>query len=493
MSGDVWTQLLSVALVGTDRYQSALPTLAPPLDTLPVSGVLEAAGAVTVARRAGVLPHRQATPDPAPPDTRPVMPPIAARWLAQLLSPECKDAVWIRTFTLIQETLTLASRRGYRVPPSLLPALLDLATRKQHLRPLVGAVGGERARWLASQRAEWGWLLKQETDILAEAVWRDGPLPERVAYLKALRRRDPAAARERLMKAWSAEHPAHRAALLSALAVNLGPEDEELCERALDSRLWKLRTQAAALLALLPGSAYRERMTARALACVRRDAVGQIVVTPPTTCDQDMIRDGVLPEPPDRSSKPVWWLRQVVAHTPLAAWETLDPDPSSLLRRERYGSGAEVLEAGWAEAIDRQNDSVWASAFFDYWISQGRTFAPPEAPVQLLRLVPQDQLVEYAAANFKGGSSQIIAVLEHCPTPWPAKLAEAALTALGAAAISWNTLPYVAMGLDPALADEAKRRLDATTAIRPDGPVSAIYRNVVTTLSIRFQIHKELA
>ena len=93
MTEALWPQLLSSALVGTDRRACRPSSVPGPLATvlgegpaeLEPPGLLAAAAAVTVARRAGAMPTRVPLPDPAPEETAQVAPEKASVRLGLLL------------------------------------------------------------------------------------------------------------------------------------------------------------------------------------------------------------------------------------------------------------------------------------------------------------------------------------------------------------------------------------------------------------------------
>ena len=99
---------------------------------------------------------------------------------------------------LLAEWLTAAVAHDRRVPPHLLPALLDRARRVSpsdpELRRLSAEAGGSRARWLAGLNPDWKFVTAHTG--AGEDAWRLGGKSQRRGYLAALRGRDPGAARE---------------------------------------------------------------------------------------------------------------------------------------------------------------------------------------------------------------------------------------------------------------------------------------------------------
>ena len=161
----LWEELVTSALLGTDRRT--------PPDTVTATGkdapaaLLDAAAIHTVRRRAGLVPAPAAArPEPAPDDTRRHLPVPARRRLAQLLADRSAPSSGGRRGTapdlteLLPQWLAAANEQGYRVPPPLLPALLDAARARTDLRPQALAFAGALGLWLARFNPEWKFALR---------------------------------------------------------------------------------------------------------------------------------------------------------------------------------------------------------------------------------------------------------------------------------------------------------------------------------------------
>src|SRR5580693_2920037 len=263
-----WHDLVAASLIGTERSvvpAVGIPGLPPAEDDPgdPAAVLLDRAALLTAARRAGRRPDRAEPPPVCAPDPRPTVSPAAARRLRRLISGEHPD--------LLTEWLAAAVARGLRLPPELLPALLDRARRGRPADPglprLLAQAGGPRARWLAGLNPDWEHAAEEpSTD---DETWRLGDARQRRGYLASLLARDPNAGRALITGGWDAAGAADRVMFLSVLADALGPADEPLLEAALDDRAEDVRRWAAYLLARLPGSALGQRMAERALRYVR--------------------------------------------------------------------------------------------------------------------------------------------------------------------------------------------------------------------------------
>jgi Family of unknown function (DUF5691) len=498
-----YDDLVTAATIGTDR--GTLP-LGPPaagapghgalagpaaayggvLDAAdPAAALLDAAALLSSARQAGRRAAAADPPAPAAPDSAPELSAGAAAVLGFAL----RD----RDPLLVADLLTAAAEAGFRAPPPVLPALLDAAVRDRALRPAVGAVLGERGRWLAARRPEWqriadsgplglaelagltelaglGELGRPDDQLaltLAEnAVWLTGRPAERRAWLAAVRPRAPGAARMLLAAGWSRETGEDRAELLALLRAGLSAADEPFLEQALDDRAGPVRQSAARLLAGLPGSAFTRRAIGRGAAALRVERRGlrrELIVTLPGPADAAAARDGLAAPPPVSSVGPgAWRLTQLIAAVPLGEWTArLALAPRALVALPVADGYWADVQAGWRLAAVAQQDPDWAAALLESGYGDPPVPRPPAAwpgPAQLAAVLPPARRLDWATGLLaaRGPSREIIAVLAGYPRAWPPAAADAVLAHLAAAA---------AGGRDPrgaaVLAPAAGRRLPA--------------------------------
>jgi hypothetical protein len=377
-----WQDLVRASLIGTERAEvpaAAVPGLPIPAGAGagdPAALLLDRAALLTVARRGGTLirPAGQAEPLPAAePDQAPAVSPAAGRRLTRMLGGEHPD--------LLAEWLTAAVARDRRVPAHLLPALLDRARRVSpsdpELRRLAAEAGGSRARWLARLNPAWKFVTAlAET---GEDAWRLGGKSQRRGYLAVLRARDPAAARELVARSWEAA-ASERVMFLSVLAnADLSLADEPLLEAALDDGNAEVRGWAAHLLSRLPGSAFGQRMTKRALGCVRIDPgvlSEHVVTSPPVQWDTAMRRDGISPRGGGglhQLDHRTHLLLEILARTPLCTWTREFGRTAEQILAVSSGAWAPVLFAGWSRAAMTQRDQEWMTALIDWALAGGPT------------------------------------------------------------------------------------------------------------------------
>ncbi|MEW2291848.1 DUF5691 domain-containing protein [Streptomyces sp. NPDC006743] len=522
-----WEELVTTALLGTDRRR---PPAGVPGRDAPVA-LLDAAAALTVSRRAGLLPAPAGErPRPAPADPRPVVPPAAARRLTQLLADRSGTAGGGRRGTapdlmeLLPQWLAAANARGYAAPAHALPALLDAARGRTDLRPAALAFAGPRALWLARLNPDWRFALRAapgggaalpgpEDTARIRRLWEEGLFAERVALLAAIRQQRPEAARELLAGTWATERAEDRLMFLDSLRACLGPDDEPFLEQALADRSRNVRSTAAELLSALPGSALAARMAERAAACVAVDHTRDtptIAVEAPHECDASMERDGVVAKAPSGRGERSWWLGQLLEAAPLGTWSPRlgGRTPQEIVALPVADDWQGELHAAWCRAAVRQRDARWARALL------GEPAAPEAGGPGAVSLAERAKLLgtlsgaeraEWVAGFIAAhGLSEAFQLLGVCAVPWAGPLGRAVVDALNiardAGSYPWSFSGVMGLAercLDPAEA----ARLDGLLAV-PDeaedaspgagGYWAEAFQRLVTTLRLRAAMAAEL-
>ncbi len=526
-AGSHWEELVTVALLGTTRRTPPGVTSRRDAPT----ALLDAAAMETVQRRAGMRPGRAAARiEPAAVDSRPALPPAAARRLTMLLADRPGAGSGGRRGTapdlmeLLPQWLATANRQGFAAPPQALPALLDAARGRTDIRPAVLAFAGPRALWLARLNADWRFALRAapgggavlpgpEEPERVRALWEEGLFAERVALLAAVRTRDAGAARDLLAGTWASERAEDRLMFLDSLRTGLCAADEPFLERALADRSRNVRATAAELLSALPGSALAGRMAERAGSCVAVDhthGTPTIAVEAPHECDPGMERDGVVSKAPAGRGERSWWLGQLVEAAPLGTWSRRlgGRTPEEIVALPVADDWQDELHAAWCRAAVRQRDPSWSRALLG-------TPAAPEAGgpgavslaerAKLLGTLGAEERAEWVAGFIAvHGLSEAFQLLGVCAVPWAGPLGRAVVDALNiardAGSYPWSFSGV--MGLAERCLDPAEAvRLEALTAV-PDESENAApgaggywaesFQRLVTTLRLRAAIQNEL-
>jgi hypothetical protein len=448
-----WDELVAAALVGTDR-RPVDPQPPPGLEAAFAGedGLLAAAAAWTVARRAGAEAGPARAVEPAPVDERPLCPRDAGMRLGGLLEEGAGR--------LVEEWLELAEARGVRPPPEHVPALLEWASGVPERQPLVVGAAGPLGPWLSARAAhapsgdEWQMAGGERWTFVPGAadpqrVWADGDRAARRVLLARLRATDPAAGRELLAGTLAEESADDRAAFLQALETGLSDDDEPLLEAALDDRRQTVRAAAAELLARLPRSRFAARMAERAAPLLTPDR-RTLRVQLPDEPDSAARRDAL---PASRRRADV--LAQILSRAPLGTWtERFGRSPEKILALDVADDYEPLVHGAFAIAAQQQRDPAWARALWRRQPAAGLLDVLPKAEREELAL-ERDEL-EDIVASF--------------PRPWGPELSRAVVARLGRLVKEKRTYaiaPDLAYGLDPtvlapleALREEGGARID---------------------------------
>lgn len=163
-----WSDMVRTLVIGTERQ--------------PVSETLMAALGLTVqddpartalsALPAAHLLHRAAAPLDAallrgvsacPPDPRPICPPAAVPLLLAMVQHDAYSAVLPEFFALLHAC-------HWRLPPELLPVVLDFLVRKNMFASALYTALGPLALWLAAQNPKWDAFSKKRPAAPAARV-----------------------------------------------------------------------------------------------------------------------------------------------------------------------------------------------------------------------------------------------------------------------------------------------------------------------------------
>ena len=486
---DWWHELGSVALLGTARRQvPALPAFGSVSVALEPGArseeaLLASAALGAAALRAGRRPERLTAGAPAGADERPAAGRLAIQLLELVLTHPPAGAQ--QRDSLVLHWLLTAAAAGRRVPHSLLPTVLDLATTSRRLRGPTAAVLDRRGAWLAGQRPDWLWVADALSGVVATSAaaehtdvdWARLPSSERLPVLTVVRADDPARARALVESTWSSDSARDRAAHLGALRVGLGPEDEALLERALDDRAATVREAAAVLLDGLPGSARAGRMAERLRPLIQTKGVlkRSLEVTLPDAPDATGRRDG-LGKPPGRRSVRGWWLERICAGAPLDLWTDVTGwGPATIVGRL---SDADAL-SGIRQAVRLRRDPLWAAAVLT------RVWDPELVPA--LPAAERETVVLARLTTDK--SASVAGLLAAVPQPWSAEFSLAVLARLATLKAPSVHLPQAMPQLLAGLHRDALPALEAWLArARNESSVATHLRNLLQFHSVKRSI-----
>ncbi|GAB93028.1 DUF5691 domain-containing protein [Gordonia rhizosphera] len=485
-----WEDTVSAALVGvrtrpvtTDEVDPVIGAHLPTDFTDPVVTTLTIAALTAVAHQS-VGPNTVAAEPipPAPDDSRPPMPELAATYVHRALELTPRLADWC---------LSLLARSTFQPPPALLPALLARTARDVAIRETAARIVGPRGQWLAQYAPELGAVLPDTTSTSGTALpddstWTHGQPGERRDYLAALRERDPQAALDLLVQTWGAETGDDRELLITALRNNLSTRDEAFLESALDDRRKGVRTAAASLLDGVVGSALQDRLFHAAVACVRlaqtRSRGQRIAITLPSNPDAAFARDGIVLKAPRGVGIGAFVLSQLVSRVPPNRWEAhFGMSPDAIVAA--VDPAETEFVAALCAATVTHRDQRWANALLKH----------PAASPAILDVADEGHIVD-AFATLPGPLK--LAALRAHPGPWRDTLCRSAVRMIqaelsGSRFITPNAVQIISlMSTGLPATDDWRQRVDA---MRDSAPTATTqFATLSEALRIRSVLEKEL-
>ena len=372
--------------------------------------VLEAAAAHAAAARTAI-PAAPATALNLPARPAPVIDPGLADILTRIMALDHpQDEFIVRVLRLVR-------RRGLRLPPPLLDRVASALSGDD--RDEVVAVMDERDRAVFALDERWAARIRrfaQRNAPPGPARWEDGDAQERADHLARLRRTDPDAARALLADgAWLRARAPEREQILNALAIGLGPADEQILEERLDDRAEAVRGRAAELLSRLPSSALiarAEALAERHVVVTRRALRAPAVELHGIEMTDALARDR-YPAKAHRTSASLARLEEVIARIPTWRWPDLVGISAAELARARVrcdGQKADLI-APLVRAAVAWRDGELAAALADL----GRS----PAPAGLFGLLdePRREALLHRLITAKRYSAVVT-----CTLSWPSEL-----------------------------------------------------------------------
>lgn len=330
---------------------------------------------------------------------------------------------------LMPEALKAIGQRRQRIPPDLLPVLLD-ALSSSEKRAWLNPVQCAATRWLAGQNPAWAWAVgSREEDPLIVFEQETGKL--RHDAFSALRQRNADEARTLLAATFLQENAEERAALLKQCVHSLSLADEAFLESALDDRAKTVRQVAADLLARLPESGFISRGLEKTLPLIRmkhgmmRKTLEVILPDEPDKNDE---RDGIDPKATITGLHNVGprqlHLVQRVSYVPPATWkEHLGLDFPDVITHFGKNEFALPLCAGLSIAAVRLKDTEALRAL----MALSGKARPIYAHYVEKNLSLLSDFEDIVAAKIKKTDKLDISLLSELPTPWRDDIAQAVL------------------------------------------------------------------
>lgn len=421
----VWEALVKAVLLGTQRLgKRPLAEIVPlseemePLidgDSVEVE-ILQTLAIASVQRQAGRVFPRVAVEtgaEVAPEERLPLCSAAASRLLQESLQEE-----------EVPERLRLwlgwAAEVGVRVPPEVLPDLLEMGRVRRELRPLMLPVLGDRGYWLARQNPDWQFAALR-LGVTPEEAWGEENLPTRVLGLTQMRLTDPDRAREWVRGVWERHKAGDRTEYLKTFEQGSTAADEPFLEVALGDKSQQVREMAARLLTQLPESEFVQRVTGWVCQRLVRSPQGLKVMLPETMTPQ-MRGDGVREKSPAKVPPQPWWFLQQLARVPPRVWAQGQEIEAWLGLAQEHPLWEYLLE-GWAIAAMIHQDRDWARCLLRLEIP-GRLEAVQERDRRLLHSLPLEEREAWILGHLQAHPERMskrhpsLRLLQLCDWPW---------------------------------------------------------------------------
>lgn len=360
-------EILATMQIGTRKAAPARAT------DLPLEGpertVLAELGVLGLQNRAGIRPVKASPVPEAPPET------LKISDASEAIQEAIDESV-----PILEEWAKLAVAKGYVAPPSVVSRLVPLAAKSSILVPVLG----ERGRWLA--------------EIMDVALARTGP------------RENP---RPKLRDEYDNLDPKERAALISALAYDLAPEDEPILMRAASDKRKEVREEAVPLLIKLPDSEYARQL---------RD-----IAEPAVTVKRSLLKTSFEVIPPEPETLPKWLdktppllklgpkalaLYNVIAHIPPSYWTAhTKMSIHDLIERARKNEYGDALLRGWQMAAMNFNERDWLDTAYEAGLTAS------QAHPQLLFWISEPVFDRAVTAKFRQDPQNVVSLIRSRETP----------------------------------------------------------------------------
>jgi hypothetical protein len=276
-----------------------------------------------------------------------------------------KDILYEENIFLLQYWLEKCVAAQQIVQPELVPELLSIGVHQKKLQTAIAACCGKRGEWLSQFNTSWRFSLLQ-TD---EELWHNGTFEQRKQVFAALRKTDPATARNWLEATWSVEDANTKTGFLELLHENVSEEDVPFLESLATEKSKKVKEEVLELLKKIPGSAVvrsYEDILRRSVILVKEKALLGLVSK--TTLQFRIPSDVVIPAGIDKLSNnkdisdDVHILSQIAASCPPSFWEKhLQCSPAEALELFSRSAAGTYLIRGISAAVIRFKAAAWAS------------------------------------------------------------------------------------------------------------------------------------
>lgn len=362
----MWTELVKVAILGTDRTEIPAAVLAElqsvGIDINESPDLVLARGLAyfrMLTKAAGELPVYEGELPAFIEEAEGIglCSPKSGRHLRLILDGTFPAA--------LPEFIALLLERKKALPPESVPALLDRCINDADLWGQLQPALGQLGHWLIGQNPAWEHLAPR----VDPAEWPEAGMGKRRLILAHWRRQEPTRAMEVLESIWPDLDYKDRAACLRELRTGLSAQDELFLESGLDDGRKPVRREAAALLAQLPDSALQERLFTAATEMLEYDG-RHLTIHPPSELSKALQRDGIEKKNTDypRANRQLSWFFQLIERIPPQRWaQHWERSPADIVQLVGEADRNRNFVRALARASLLHDDKDWLDAVATHW------------------------------------------------------------------------------------------------------------------------------
>lgn len=421
-----WPSVLQTILIGTDRHKLPEATAAGlglKVSDDPVITALEALASAALLRKAGTEPgvttiESRLTQAAGDESERPILKESAVKHLKRMLSGSYSEG--------LPEFLSLMEQHGYRLPPELLPDLMDQCLQEPLLAAQLAPMLGKRGHWLAQHNERWRPMAFDVTTL----DWFTASFEERLQLLAATRSRNPMLAIAWLEKTWKEEKNEHKVQFVRLLNIRLSEMDLDLLELAFLDKNREVRLAALELLVLLPNSPALDALRAffrskfsEALVSDKREKYLQ--TTLPDLSDAELKPWFDLLSKSEKSDWRNGLLQFFVRFVPPADLLTMTGSTPAAIVAALDGGNQTLLTEALLDNLLRHGAEHWIDAVWQHYGNHFRSPIWQKPAMQAMMVQHAESLVQYLATHNKPldyDNQFVLRALENYRKPWSKSL-----------------------------------------------------------------------
>lgn len=440
---ELWTQMINIAMLGTDKGTLSNVSVHPELDEVlqqldnpdipdKETLFLHKAAIAGNYRQSGHQPLQKTglVITPAPAEEKPYSSSMASGALTEILETE--------NLPLLTYWLEKCIAKNQVATPEVLPTLLDKAIQYPDLRVPATLCAGKRGEWLSGFNPRWDFF-NNDTD---EDIWQNGKPDQRIKVLRSLRKSNPAKALAWLQETWAQENAAAKTDLLKGLDLNLSAADLSWLESLQNEKAQKVKDEAIRLLKLLPGSSiinkYQE-VLARTISLKKEKSLLGILsktsmhIELSSDIDESVFKSGIdrLSNKKDVSDGE-FIVSQLIRSVPPAFWEShLNATPGEVIAwfgKDPKKTNIKAL----VSAVVNFKDQRWATAFLQH----------TSMYIDIVPFLPARQQDEYSIKYLPQYPLEFVQYATARTTEWSLPLTKAILNQTAKNAYQFNRYFY---------------------------------------------------